>query len=305
MGQKDDNLINYLKYVYELEKNIYEQNIVIDRMQDSVQMLNHQLRLQPSIYQESKVQVKARIAYLSIAVVILIVVLAFKRMLIAFDTLDPVIGGMLQIVIVLSSIMSIVGIILVAQKVMDTKEYNKRVREENQNNILEIETIQQQAKQKKQVILHNYHLFKTQLDENRKVLDEFYEKNLLHPKYRNLPAVASIYEFLQTQLCFDLVGPNGAYYLYEQKVAWGIIIEKLDDISNDLKEIKCNQRMLYNALEETKTITNNLLKQELINGNLLYDIKSSNRVMQYNQIQMKNRMDAINFLEEQKNLLGK
>ena len=63
--------------------------------------------------------------------------------------------------------------------------------------------------------------------------------------------------------------------------------------------------MLYNALEETKTITNNLLKQELINGNLLYDIKSSNRVMQYNQIQMKNRMDAINFLEEQKNLLGK
>lgn len=47
-------------------------------------------------------------------------------------------------------------------------------------------------------------------------LTEHYNKNVIHPKYRTWLAVATIYEYLDTGICNNLTGPNGAYKFYEE-----------------------------------------------------------------------------------------
>ena len=84
----------------------------------------------------------------------------------------------------------------------------------------------------------------------------------------------------------------------------GHIISTLDSISSDIKEIKQNQRMLYDVVSESQKMTKSMFEQQVMNGQVLCDIRKSNQIMQYNQSQIANRMEHMRWLEEQKYLWG-
>ena len=94
---------------------------------------------------------------------------------------------------------------------------------------------------------------KERLIESNNLLNNLYDLNVLYPKYRNFIAVSSIYEYLSSGRCNTLEGYDGAYNIFEQDMKMNLIINKMDDILINLKQIKQNQYMLYNILQKINT----------------------------------------------------
>jgi peptidoglycan hydrolase CwlO-like protein len=50
-------------------------------------------------------------------------------------------------------------------------------------------------------------------------------------------------------MCDSLTGPNGGYILLDHDIKFGVVCEKLDNISDKLDMIRKQQRELYYAIE--------------------------------------------------------
>lgn len=96
---------------------------------------------------------------------------------------------------------------------------------------------------------------KQNLIELYKLKNDMLSLNIIFPKYNNLIAWTTMYEYFTTGRVDSLTGPNGAYNLYESEVRANLIIMQLDSISDKLDTIKDNQFMLYTVMED---INNNL-----------------------------------------------
>jgi len=90
------------------------------------------------------------------------------------------------------------------------------------------------------------------LSETEMALDKLYEIGWLYPKYHSFIAVCSIYEYFLTGRCAELTGPDGAYNLYESELRQNVIINSLETIADNLSRIRNNQYMLYEEMEKTE-----------------------------------------------------
>lgn len=95
---------------------------------------------------------------------------------------------------------------------------------------------------------HKY--FEKPLAETQAVLDKLYSVDIIYPKYRNLPALTSMYEYLITGRCEELTGPHGAYNLYEDELRKDMIISQMNLVIQNLEQIKSNQYMLYEQVKK-------------------------------------------------------
>lgn len=94
--------------------------------------------------------------------------------------------------------------------------------------------------------------FSSALSASTAVLDKLYALDFIYPKYRNLPALTSIYEYFMTGRCTTLEGPNGAYNLYETELRMDTVISQLNTVIENLEAIKQNQYMLYQQVRQMK-----------------------------------------------------
>ena len=76
-------------------------------------------------------------------------------------------------------------------------------------------------------------------------LKNLHGMNVLYPKYRNLVAVSSIAEYLDSGRCDHIEGTNGAYNIYERELRLERITDKLDVIIEKLDQIKEMQYKLF------------------------------------------------------------
>ena len=97
------------------------------------------------------------------------------------------------------------------------------------------------------------------LKETKENLERVYSKNSIYPKYRNLPALTSIYEYYVTGRCEELSGPYGAYNLYEDEVRKDKIISQLNTVIANLEQIKQNQYKLYEQICQIQSNTNRMV----------------------------------------------
>ena len=97
------------------------------------------------------------------------------------------------------------------------------------------------------------------LKETKENLERIYSKNIIYPKYRNLPALTSIYEYYVTGRCEELSGPYGAYNLYEDEVRKDKVISQLNTIIANLEQIKQNQYKLYEQVCQIQSNTNRMV----------------------------------------------
>lgn len=89
------------------------------------------------------------------------------------------------------------------------------------------------------------------LDETKDTLTKLYALDIIFPKYRNLIAMTTMYEYLASGRCSELKGPNGAYNIYESELRQNIIIGELSAVMTKLEEIKQNQYVLYSEVRKT------------------------------------------------------
>lgn len=91
-------------------------------------------------------------------------------------------------------------------------------------------------------------------------LTAHYNNNVIYPKYRNISAVTTIYEYLSSGRCSEFEGPNGAYNLYETEMRDNFITGVIAESAKNLEDIKNSQYIVYRELVESyKTIRNMLL----------------------------------------------
>ena len=95
------------------------------------------------------------------------------------------------------------------------------------------------------------------LSESKAMLEQLYSADIVHPKYRGMAKICTIYDYIDTGRCYTLEGPDGAYNLFELELRsdrvigeLGNISNKLDTISNKLDIIAENQYTLFLALNE-------------------------------------------------------
>ena len=93
------------------------------------------------------------------------------------------------------------------------------------------------------------------LNETSQALASLYSLDIIYPKYRNLPALTSIYEYFVTGRCEELSGPYGAYNLYEDEVRKDMVISQLNAVIENLEQIRQNQFMLYEEVRAIRSTT--------------------------------------------------
>lgn len=97
------------------------------------------------------------------------------------------------------------------------------------------------------------------LKETTEILNKVYGKDYIFPKYRNMVAMSTIYEYFVTGRVNELTGPNGAYNLYEQELRQNLIINNLETINTQLETIKNNQFTLYTELKKSNETQQKML----------------------------------------------
>lgn len=90
-------------------------------------------------------------------------------------------------------------------------------------------------------------------------LRNLYEEGIIYPKYQNLVAVSTIYEYLASGRCDRREGPNGAYNLYEMELRQNIVIGQLSTITEHLEQIKENQYTLYYEIQNANRNSESML----------------------------------------------
>lgn len=91
-------------------------------------------------------------------------------------------------------------------------------------------------------------------------LSELYNLDWIFPKYRNMVAVCTFYEYFMSGRCSTLTGADGAYNLYEAELRQNLIINKLDMIVSQLEQIKQNQYTLYTEMKKATAIAESISK---------------------------------------------
>lgn len=147
-------------------------------------------------------------------------------------------------------------------------------------------------------------LLSSSLLESKKLLMRLYSSDIIFPKYQNLVATTTMYEYFASGRVSELTGPDGAYNLYEQELRSNIIINKLDTISSQLEKIKNNQYVLYEAIKDTNKYLSEITGElKSINEGILSidsginDIAHSSKITSYySEITAKNT-EALMYIE--------
>lgn len=238
---------SYLKTILELETNKFTMKTAIDNTESTISKLAKSPKLYKpvAVKQSAEEQSYRKGAYVcfALAVITLIFVLIIR-----FEILKYLFIGFL----VVFAICAIVLFIYANSKKND-RLYEDREREQEYAQFKE-----RQEKRLYEESTYKEHLLKTlnkinpQLEETKSALEELYSINIIHPKYRNLIAIASFLEYFETGRCTQLEGHEGAYNIFENEVRLDMIITNQNQIIESLDQVKQNQYTLYTAIIESQ-----------------------------------------------------
>lgn len=142
------------------------------------------------------------------------------------------------------------------QKVNNVKAKNKDIQKQNAG---AHETFQQRFREWEECSSETNQVMDARKDDTSSVLSRLYDLDVIYPKYRNLPALTSICEYLITGRCDSLTGPHGAYNLYEDEVRKNTVISQLNTVIENLESIKNNQYMLYQQVKQIQHNSSQML----------------------------------------------
>lgn len=112
----------------------------------------------------------------------------------------------------------------------------------------------------------------SKLQDLETALQRHYELNVIFPKYREIVAIASINEYLESGRCDKLEGANGAYNLYENELRQNIVIGQLSTIISNMEMIRSNQYSLYQELTKANNTIDEIISE-------LRDIRSDTKLI--------------------------
>lgn len=133
-----------------------------------------------------------------------------------------------------------------------------------------LQRTREEAEELEKVYAEEERIARKELERALQIRSDLYSCNVIFSKYRTLPAIASILEYLEPGRCEALSGPDGAYNLYESERRADLIITKLDDVLGSLEKIKEGQHLLYSELKKANATLEKVSEQiKLLETNAL------------------------------------
>ena len=172
------------------------------------------------------------------------------------------------------------------------REEKKKCEEEHQEAMMRynerVEEAQAAFVQASEVAKRNYYNARKEvsqlgapLRETKALLEKLYSADIIFPKYRNMVAMCTMYEYFASGRCTELTGANGAYNLYESELRQNIIINQLENVNANLEQVKQNQYILYQGIAETNQALREISADVKNIVNATYDIAVSSRITAY------------------------
>ncbi len=96
------------------------------------------------------------------------------------------------------------------------------------------------------------------------VLERLYALDVVYPKYRQMIPIVTMWQYFDSERCYDFKGSSGAYNLYEFESRQDIIITSLNKAISMLAQIRDNQYALYEAIQESNAIAERISMQNEI-----------------------------------------
>ena len=144
------------------------------------------------------------------------------------------------------------GIISGSKK--NVKKENQKIEENNTN--VQKELIAYESKS--QIISNNLACARRSYQTTLKTKEDFYSLNIIYPKYRSLIPISSFCDYLQSGVCETLEGHEGCYNKFDLEVRLDTIISRIDDVIDNLDQIKFNQHTLYEEVVKCNEKLDNL-----------------------------------------------
>lgn len=156
------------------------------------------------------------------------------------------------------------------------KKYNEWVEKEKANYLEYSQKYDSEINAKRYIYNQELNVAESKLSEVTIILKRLYSMRIndylcIHPNYQGLVPVTIIYGYFDTGRCSSLRGFEGAYNLYEDERIKGMIINKLDDIIEQLEHL--NATMDYVA----RCIINCERQLEFLNRNMERLIEETTR----------------------------
>ena len=137
----------------------------------------------------------------------------------------------------------------------DIKKYEEENKEIDEKNNKQIKLYNEN----KAIIDDRISNVKKDLKDVEKTMSQYYDLDVIYPKYRNLVALTTFIEYLESGRCKSLYGYTGCYNVYEQELRQNTIIGKLDQVLVQLDQIKKVQFATYLAIQQSNAIQSAML----------------------------------------------
>lgn len=233
-------LKEYLKMLVDLEKQLYTQEKVIADLEYTIPRLGYRRNIcEP---QRGSVEVcdNETVNFFFVSVVVGIIGIFIKFLRIPC----MVIAGFYLLLAAMGYING--------SAENDRREQRYREEYQEYKNAVLQDSIRVENELKRKVLLEaQLKKLKNMNAKTKMTLQKLYNRNIIHPKYRGLIPVCSLYGYFDTGVCTQLEGHEGAYNKYDTESRLDYIICKMDEVLKHLEEIKSNQYQLYSAIQES------------------------------------------------------
>ncbi len=285
----DKRLIEYLKNIVNLEKSVYIQRCAIQQISNRINGLGRERRIYkpdaPEVYSGELFDGVFTMACLGW------IVGSAIGCFLGAPMLGMVIGPIAGASLCYNSNKRSED----AQNDKEEEKYKREMDEYNKKLAAEKKRLAQEEAEK-----HNLSealtVMERKLKETTVVLNQYYARNIVFPKYRNLIAMCSIYEYFLSGRCTMLTGHEGAYNIFENEVRFERIYTKLDEVISKLEDIKSNQYVLYDAIQEGNRTTRRLVDASVKQAKMSERIANSVEISEYYNRQTALEADQIKWL---------
>lgn len=257
------NLMKYITFVKNLEVSLYEQQKVLDSLNNGIVTTYSKKKLKKkTIHEPLLIMLFCGCWFCSFVSAFIAAIIAFFRnyrfgiiitsLFINDELFGPIWEAIktgffigLPIGIPLGFIVWLSDYKRAGKENKEVDRYNAEADRDNRMN-------SQAINKKNELLSCEIKFVKNSMNKTKQILDNVYSMNIIHPKYRhNLIYICSIFEYFDTGRCNKLEGHEGAYNLLESDIKYHIILDQLDTIITKLDDIRDNQRELYTAVTNT------------------------------------------------------
>lgn len=314
MGMNKGDLLKYVKGIYELEKSVYMQDSFLEMLYAQQEKITSwspesliDINTEPegdqrldNIRQEAngKFDVGEVVEAIffwggvigGIAIILFAIIYSVKHDIIGISWISFVAGGVIGFLaaILCFAVFWTIGLAIgkISAVIIDRPKENRYIKQKidsvNAGITKKNEIQEKEVTRRLESLNAQIEESEDSLEDTEDILSDFYDKDFIYEKYRNLYAISSICEYLESGRCEKLTGANGAYNLYESELRQGIIINQLDEIISELDEIKQNQWHLYEAIMETKKTVERLSNVTTNAIGKLEQLKDNTEICAYN-----------------------